>query len=97
MEDKVIRVSFIEGIFLTWSTDSPMRDAFTLGSRFEGLYRVTRRPLLSLVCNINHLSELWHHRMAHIHYDALLKFKKLVSCIPNVQAHNDGFFRGCAS
>lgn len=74
-----------------------MRDAFILESRFEGLYRVTARPLLALVHNTNYLSELWHRKLAHIHYDALLKFKKLVSGIPDVQAHHDGVCPSCAS
>ena len=50
-----------------------------------------------MVHNPNHLSELWHRRMAHIHYDALPKLKKLVSSIPNVQSHRDGVCPGCAS
>jgi len=81
LEDKRMRVSFIEGKFLTWSVDSPMRDAFTLGSRFKGLYKVTGRPPLALVHNTNHLSKLWHSRLVHLHYDALPKLNKLVSGI----------------
>ena len=74
-----------------------MRDAFTLGSRFEGLYRVIGIPLLALVHNTNHLNELWHRKMAHVHYDALPKLKKLASGIPDVQAHHDGVCPGCES
>ena len=73
LEEKGMRVAFIKGNVLTWPTDSPMRDVFTLGWRFEGLYRVTGRPLLALVHNTNHL-----------HYDALSKLKKLVIGIPDV-------------
>eukprot|EP00253_Pinus_taeda_P002451 PITA_02451 len=36
-------------------------------------------------------------RLAHLHYDALLKLKKLVSSIPDVQAQHDGVCLGCAS
>lgn len=97
LEDKGIRVAFIKGKVFTWLVDSPMRDAFTLGSIFEGLYRVTKRPLLALVHNTNHLSKLWHRRLAHLHYDALPNLKKLASSIPDVQAHHDGVCVGCAS
>lgn len=93
LEDKGMKISFINRKFLTWSTDAPMKDAFTLGLRSEGLYEITRRPLLALVHNTNHLSELWHCRLAHLHYDALPKLKKLVSGIPDVQAHQDGVFQ----
>lgn len=58
LEDKGMRVAFIRGKVLTWPVGCPMRDAFTLGSRFEVLYRITRRPLLALVHDTNHLSEI---------------------------------------
>jgi len=97
LEDKWMRVSFIKGKFFTWPADSPMRDAFIIGLSFEGLYRVTRRSLLALVHNTNHLNELWHNILAHLHCDALPKLKKLVLGIPDVQARHDGVCPGCAS
>lgn len=53
LEDKGTRVAFIKGNFLTWLADSPMKDAFTLGLRFEGLYRITGRPLLIMENSID--------------------------------------------
>ena len=55
-----MRVSFIKGKVLTFPVGSLMRDAFTLVTRYEGLYRVTGTPLLALVHNTNHISELLH-------------------------------------
>lgn len=72
-----------------------MRDAFILGYRFEGLYRVNGRPLLALVHDTDHQSELSQRRLAHLHYEALLK--KLVFGIPDVQAQYDGVCPGCAN
>jgi len=66
-----------------------MRYAFTLGKRYEGLYRVTGRPLLALVHNINNLRELCNRRLAHLHYDALPKLENFVLGIPKVQAQHD--------
>jgi len=97
LEEKGMRVAFIKGKLLTWPIGSSMRNAFPLGSKFEGLYTVTRRPLLALVHHTNHLSEPWHRRLAHLHYDALPKLKKLVFGIPDVQAQHDGVCPGCAS
>lgn len=97
LEEKGTRVAFNKGNVLPWPIGSPMRDEFTFGSRYEGIYRVTGRPLLALVHNNNHLSELGHQRLAHVHYDALLKFDKLVSGIPMAQAQHDGVCPGCAS
>lgn len=59
MEDKGMRVYFIRGKVLTLPMESPMRDAFILGSRVEGLFRVNERPLLEMVHDGNHQSELW--------------------------------------
>lgn len=74
-----------------------MKYAFTLGMRSEGIYKFIGRPLLALVHNTNHLTELWHCRLAHIHYDSLPKFKILVLGILDVQAQHDGFFHGFTS
>lgn len=59
LEDKGMRVEFIRGkVLYTWPMESRMRDAFTLGSRVEGLYTVNKRPLLEMVHDTNHQSEL---------------------------------------
>ena len=50
-----------------------------------------------MVHNTNHLSELWHRKLAHIHYGALPKLNKLVSGNPDVQSHHDGVCLGCES
>ena len=70
LEDKGMRVAFINGKVLTWPVDSHMKDAFTLALRSEGLYKVTGRPLFALAHNTNHLNELWHCKLAHLHYDS---------------------------
>ena len=77
LEDKGMRVSFIKGKLLLWMVGTPLRDAFTLGYRFERLYKVIVRPLLALVHDTNHQSKLWHRRLAHLHYDILPKMKKI--------------------
>lgn len=74
-----------------------MRDAFTLGPRFGGLYIVISRYLLALVHDNNHLSKLRPQILAHLHYDSLPKLKKLFYGILNVQAQHDGVCLGCAS
>ena len=57
LEDKGMRVSFLKGKVLTWLVGSLMKNAFTLGTIYEGLYRVTGRPLLALDHNTNYLRE----------------------------------------
>ena len=60
IEDKGMIVAFINGKVLTWPSRSNMRDALTLGSRCEGLYKINGRPIHALIHDINHQSELWH-------------------------------------
>lgn len=96
LEDKGMSVSFIKGKVLTWPIGSFTRDAFTMGSIFEGLYRVTNISLLKLAHDTNHISEIWHQILTHLHYNSLPKMKKLVSEIPDVQAHHDGVYIVCS-
>jgi len=60
LEDKGMRVTFIRGKVLSWTMKYCMRDAFTLRSRIEGLYRVNGRPVRVILHDSNHQSELWH-------------------------------------
>lgn len=90
LEEKSVRVSFIKGKVLTWPMESCMRDSFALGSRVEGLHRFNGISILEMVHDTYHQSELWHQTLAHLHYEAVPKLKKLVFRMPNVQASNDG-------
>lgn len=74
-----------------------MRDAFTLGSRIEGLYRVNGIPLQALVHDSNHQSEILPQRFAHLHYEALPKVRRMVSRMPDVQSNHDGVCPRCAN
>lgn len=74
-----------------------MRDALTLGSRIEELYRVNGRPMRAMVHDSNHQSELWHRRFARLHYEALPKVRRMVFGIPEVQTNHDGVCPRCVS
>jgi len=54
LEEKEVRVSFINGKVFSWSKVSRMRDAFTPRSSVEGLYKVNGKPLLAMVHNTDH-------------------------------------------
>lgn len=97
LEDKGMKVSFINGKVLTWPMRSSMRDAFTLGSRFEGLYKVNGKPIHMLIHDKNHQCELWHQRFTHLQYKALPHVRKMVSRMLEIRVDNDGVFQGCAS
>ena len=41
-------------------------------------------------------NEIWHRRLAHVHYRALPLASKAVEGIPKIQAKHDGVCKGCA-
>jgi len=73
-----------------------LQDAFTLGSRIEGLYKVYGIPIRALVHDSNHQCEMWHHRFTHLHYEALPKVRRMASKMPEIQANHDGVCSICA-
>jgi hypothetical protein len=42
------------------------------------------------------LSELWHRRLAHLHYRALPALGKMVTGLSTLSVEHDGICRGCA-
>ena len=40
--------------------------------------------------------ELWHRRIAHVHYKALPIVSKVVTRLPNIQINHEGVCKGCA-
>ena len=50
----------------------------------------------ALVHDIVEPSELWHRRIAHVHYRALPIASKVVEGLPEFQAKHDGVCKGCA-
>ena len=64
--------------------------------RESKLYILTIRPIQALLHDTISLSELWHKRLAHIHYRALPTLGKMVTCLPEIQVQHNGVCRGCA-
>jgi hypothetical protein len=60
------------------------------------LYRLTIRPIQALLHDTISLSELWHRRLAHIHYRALPALGKMVIGLPKIQIQHKGICKGCA-
>jgi len=53
-------------------------------------------PEKALVHNEVSSSELWHKRLAHLHYRALPILSKMVTGLPDMQDQNEGVCKGCA-
>jgi hypothetical protein len=96
LEDKGHKVTFSEGKVLTWHKDSHMNFARVIGVRENNLYRLIVRPVQALLHDTISLCELWHRRLAHIHYRALPALGKMVTGLPEIQVQHNGVCRGCA-
>ena len=53
-------------------------------------------PKLALVHDTVEPNELWHRRIAHVHYRALPLARKVVEDLPEIQEKHDGVYKGCA-
>jgi transposase InsO family protein len=67
-----------------------------IGVREGGLYKLKGHHEQALVHNSVSSSDLWHRRLAHINYRALLVLSKMVTGLPNIQVEHDGVCKGCA-
>ena len=59
------------------------------------MYKLKGHPEQALVHDIVEPSELWHRRLAHVHYRALPIARKVVEGLPEFQAKHDGVCKGC--
>jgi hypothetical protein len=57
---------------------------------------LTVRPVQALIHHSISLSELWHRRLAHLHYRALPAMGKMVTGLPKIHDEHDGICRGGA-
>jgi hypothetical protein len=97
LEDKGYKVTLSKGRVLAWHKHSHINYAKVIGVRESRLYRLTIRPFHTLLHYTIILSELWHIRLAHIHYRSLPALWKMVTGFPEIQiqAHKV-VFKGCA-
>jgi hypothetical protein len=67
-----------------------------IGVRENSLYRLIVRPVQALLHDTISLSKLWHRRLAHLHYRALLSLGKMVAGLPKIHIEHYRVCRGCA-
>jgi hypothetical protein len=84
LEDEGYKVSFSEGRVLAWHKHSHINSSKVIGVRENNIYRLTIRPVQALLHDIIILNELWHRRLAHIHYRALPILGKMVTGLPEI-------------
>ena len=73
-----MRVAFVYGQVLMWKKGNTIDDAIVIGEQEGGLYKLKDQPEQTLVHDSVEPDELWHRRLAHVHYRALPLARKAV-------------------
>jgi hypothetical protein len=91
-------VSFRGDEVLIYPKGSIITSTRVIGTRDRKLYRLSFQPLHALASsnNNNQLCELWHRRMAHLHYAALRVLREFVTVLPQFGIEHQEVCRGCA-
>ena len=80
-----MRVAFVDGQFLMWPRGKTIDDAIVIGEQEGGLYKLKGHPQQALVHDTVEPNELWHRRLAHVHYRALPLASKVVEGLPEMK------------
>jgi hypothetical protein len=78
LEDKGCWVIFKDIKALLWAKGSHLSTTKPIGIRRGGLYVVTGQPVQTLAHDATSSNELWHRRLGHLHYKALLDLQNMV-------------------
>ena len=95
LDEKGMRVAFIDGQVIMWTKGKTINDVVVIGEQEGGLYKLKGHPKQALVHDTVEPNELWHRRLAHVHYRALPISSKAVEGLLEIQAKHDGVQRMC--
>ena len=82
LDKKGFRVAFIDGKVLMWTKGKTIDDAIEIGVEEGGLYKLKENTDSALTTSTINPSELWHRRLAHVHYKAIPIVSKVVTGLP---------------
>ena len=91
-----MRVAFIDGQVIMWPKGKYFDDGVVIGKQEGGLYKLKGQPEQALVHDTVEPNELWHKRLAHVHYRALPLVSKAIEGLPKIQSKHDGVCKGVA-
>ena len=83
LDAKGMMVAFIDGQVIMLPKGKTINDAIVIGEQEGGLYKLKGHPEQALVHDTVDPSELWHRRLAHVHYRALPIARKLLKVFQN--------------
>ena len=82
LDAKGMMVAFLDGQVLMWPRGKTIDDAILIGEQEGGLYKLKGHPEQALVYDTIEPNELWHRRLAHVHYRALPLANTTVEGLP---------------
>ena len=71
-------IAFIDGQVIMWLKGNPIDDVVVIGEQEGGLYKLKDHPEQALIHDTVVPNELWHRRLAHVHYRELCIASKAV-------------------
>ena len=86
IDAKGMRVAFIDGQVIIWPKGKTIDDAVVIEEQEGGLYKLKGYLEQALIHDTVEPNELWHRRLAHVHYRALPIASNAVEGIPEFQA-----------
>ena len=85
-----MRVAFVDGQVLMWPKGKTIDDATVIGEQEGGLYKLKSQPEQALPHDSVEPNEIWHRRLAHVHYRALPLASKDVEGLPEFKQNMMG-------
>ena len=79
-----MRAAFIDGQGIMCPNGKTVNDAVVIGEQEEGLYKLKGHRKKALFHETVEPNELWHRRLAHVHYRALPFPSKVVEGLPEM-------------
>ena len=79
-----------------WPKNQNLDTTIIFGVREGGLYKVPRNIISAMVHHTISPCELWHRRLEHLHFRALLGLQRMVKGMPSFDSVHDSIYRGCA-
>jgi hypothetical protein len=96
LENKGYSIAFTKGNALMWPSNGYLSSTMTIGTRESGVYKIIGQVVQALAHEMINPYELWHIRLGHINYNALLGLQKMVTSMLVFSFEHDIVCRGCA-
>ena len=95
LEDKGYKIAFMDGKVLAWIKTSTLKQVYTIGLRYECLYRFDTISSQALMIESIDSCDLWHKRLGHLNFQTLSSMDKFVVGFPHLYPRH-GVCKGCA-